>query len=258
MNIEIFGGGERTRYTARLLSKAELANEKSIEVSRVRVFPIPTSRDSVHITGCDEKLTELLKDGAGSVFNVGYGFPKDALRQMEDAGEKYYDAAKDELFLKENAYISALGALCYVLCTSKKVPRDISFGVVGYGRIGSELVRMLLFFGASVHIFTSKQLTRIDLGEIGIKTSEIRVSGFEFDDLTGIDILFNTAPCDLSHIFKGEELREGLRVIDLASGDSFKGVGGVEYLPSIPERMYPESAGAVYAKRAISAMKGEV
>ncbi len=253
MDIEIFGGGERTRHTARLLSQADFARDAAFRL--IRLFPIPTSRDGTHITGTDDTLIEALSQADGMGFNIGYSFPAAARRQMELRGERFYDAAKDEKFLVDNAYISALGTLCYLLCTSARVPSDMSFGIVGYGRIGSALSRMLLFFGASIHIFTSKPLTRIELGECGIDTSETLVTGFDFEDLSGIDILINTAPCDLSYVFPEKRLCEGLRVIDLASGDSFKGVDGVEYLPSIPERMYPESAGRIYADRALEAIK---
>ena len=40
----------------------------------------------------------------------------------------------------------------------------------------------------------------------------------------------------------------GLRIIDLASGDNFTGIEGVEKYPSIPAKMFPESAGRVWGR----------
>ena len=62
-------------------------------------------------------------------------------------------------------------------------------------------------------------------------------------------------------LFRSGALPLGVRVIELASGENFKGVSGVERLPAIPERMYPESAAGAYAdavKRRIRHAEGEV
>ena len=36
--------------------------------------------------------------------------------------------------------------------------------------------------------------------------------------------------------------------MDLAIKDCFDGIDGVEYLPSLPSRIFPESAGLAYAR----------
>ena len=251
MNIEIFGGSERQHAAKDVISEIGVENES------VKILPIPSSRDGYRITGTEIQLDDFLKNLNRESFVIGYGLPQRFKESIESIGAMLYDAGKDEDFLLENAYITAIGALSYILGTSKKIPKDVSFGIVGYGRIGSALVRMLLFFGARVKIFSSKKLTRIELGLCGIDSPEIELASLEASAFDDLDVVFNTAPTNLSHIFPKKRVPEGMRVIDLASGDSFPGVLGVEYLPSLPDRMYPESAGAAYAKYALAKMRKE-
>ena len=245
MNIEIFGESERQKSAGKILSCA------SLDFDGVKLLPIPTSRDGEYISGTEIRIEDFVSGLERGEFVVGYGFSDMFRKMLDEKGVVYYDAASDEDFLLENAYITALGTLGYVLTTSKKVPSDMKFGIVGYGRIGSCLARLLLFLGASVRIFSSKTLTKIELGFCGIETPEIEVSDFKCENISGLDFLLNTAPTNLSYFFPKKRVPPAMRVIDLASGDSFPEVSGVEYLPSLPNRMYPESAGAVYARRAL-------
>ena len=245
MNIEIFGEGERQKSAEKLLSC------ESVDFDSVKILPIPSSRDGEYITGTGIRFDDFINDLKRDEFVIGYGLPKEIREKAEAKGAVCYDAANDEKFLVENAYITALGTLGYVLTTAKRIPSDMKFGIVGYGRIGSCLTRLLLFLGASVRIFSSKKLTRIELGVFGIETPELEVSDFKCENISELDFLLNTAPTNLSYFFPEKRVPPSLRVVDLASGDSFPGISGVEYLPSLPNRMYPESAGAVYARRAL-------
>ena len=92
-----------------------------------------------------------------------------------------------------------------------------------------------------MRVFTSREDTRLDLCESGVAAS---VSGRDCD-LSGLDILFNTAP---AVIFEKDKIPEDLRIIDLASGDNFIGTAGVEKYPSIPAKMFPSSAGRVWGR----------
>ena len=99
---------------------------------------------------------------------------------------------------------------------------------------------MLLYLGARVRVYTSRQATRIDLCEYGIASAE----SCESADLSGIDILINTAP---AVIFSIDAVPPELRIIDLASGDNFPG-RDVERYPSVPAKMLPVSAGRAWGR----------
>jgi hypothetical protein len=134
-----------------------------------------------------------------------------------------------------------------LLTTERRVPKDVSFGIVGYGRIGREITRLLLFLGASVRVFTTRKDVRLLLSEFGVSTSE-SVCGA---DLSGIDVLINTAPARIFDNGDDPYLKK-MRVIDLASGNNFPSLENAESYPSIPAKMYPESSGALLAESAIS------
>lgn len=243
MEIDIIGSGARLGTAARLL-----AEERDAPVPRLTLLPIPTSRDGVHVAGSEARLDELAERLEAGGLAVGYGLPASFTAALDERGIGYFDAARDELFLKRNAYVSALGVLGWLLSHSERTPDELRFGVVGYGRIGAELVRLLLFLGGRVRVFTSKAATRAALGELGIESAPLGADGIEAASVAGLDVLINTAPClRLARAFPTGHVPEGLRVVDVASGESFAGVREVERLPAIPERLFPESGGNAYA-----------
>ena len=157
MNIETYGTGER------LMGAAQICLELS--ASHLVLLPVPTTKDNLHITKTDIPISDTLCNvGRGSVL-VGYGLPSDYRIEAEQRGASVLDLLYDEKYQTENAQLTALGALGYILSTEKRAPSDIRFGVVGYGRIGSRIARMLLFLGADVKIYTSKPCVSLGLGE---------------------------------------------------------------------------------------------
>lgn len=239
MSIETYGKGERLRHAARLLG---LENPKG----RLILLPVPTTRDKKQVTNTEILLEDIIRGADSDSLIVGYGIPEAQALLARESGALLLDLSCDEKYLYENAKITAVGAVGYILTTSQRAPCDLCFGIVGYGRIGSALVRMLLFLGARVRVFTSRSLTRLELGEYGVSASpycDLEVGGEDFSD---IDILINTAPKDMSEHFKEGKIPSGMRVLELASGENFRGISGVEFLPSLPEKMYPESAGRAY------------
>lgn len=240
MSIETYGGGERIRHAGRLAFQYGIGR-------RLVLLPIPSSRDKINITGTEIPLEETLPDPSENSLIVGYSLPDEYKIKVKERGGELLDLSLDEEFLLDNAYLTSLGTVGYILSTSKLAVSDMSIGIIGYGRIGSQLARILLFLGAKLRVYTSKMLTRVDLGECGIDSVSVCSMGECVSDFLGVDILINTAPKDMSAVFRGG-LPVGVRLIELASGDNFKGVDGVEKLPALPERMFPESAGAAYAE----------
>ncbi len=257
MKIENYGKGERCTLAMRyLLLDEELAHIKGIE--RIILLPIPSARDGVHITGTDKLISELLMDINPHDFVVGYNIPDEDKNIIHASGGEYLDSAYDEKFLEENAFLSALGALGYILTSSTHSPKDTKYGIIGYGRIAKYLSEMLMYLGADVRIYTSNSLTRLTLSEYGVDTMlyercERKITGY--DD---IDILINTAPTPLEKTFADGAVPERMKLLELASGDNFASVSGVIRLPSIPERFYPKSAAKIYYEAIKRCISGEV
>lgn len=238
MSIETYGTGKRMELVAKGL--------KNENFSHLVVLPVPTSKDKKHITNTDILLEQTLVNVSEKSKIVGYGLPEDYKNMARALGAEVYDAEKDEPFLLSNAYITALGALGYILSTVDREPREIRFGIFGYGRIGRILLKMLLFLGARTIVYTSKILSRIELGAYGIDSGEASTAPREACLIDDVDILINTAPTDMRGLFGEAKAARGTRIIELASGDNFAGIEGVEKLPGIPEKFYPESAAKAY------------
>ena len=247
MIIENFGAGARCAETLRLLMRADADGRLPPSVKRTVLLPIPTTRDKVHLSGTDKLLCEVFSDVGKGDFVAGYGIKEEDKRAMRKRGAIVYDALDDEEFLCENAEQTAIGALGYILSTTDTAPHDTRFLIVGYGRIGSRLMRQLLFLGARVKVCTGRENTCILLGECGVDAHYVERGAPV--PLSDTDILINTAPADLSSSFKDGKLPSGLRVIELASGENFKGIEGVERLPGIPDKSYGKSAGSTYFSR---------
>ena len=248
MKIITFGKGERLKRAAEILGKASALSK----YSELVILPIPTTKDGVHLTGCDTALEDIAATVGDGAFVLGYGIPKDLVERLEDAGAVVCDALGDEVFLEENATLTAFGTVGIMLTSAKKSPAELNVGIIGYGRIGRQLLRILLFLGASVRVYTRKNSTRLDLSRLGIDAS-LSSDG----DYGGLDYLINTAP---ERVLGEGEARAAVacgEVIDLASGDNFPEGLPITKLGGIPGLMYPISAGRIYAEAALRYEGGE-
>ena len=247
MKIENYGVGKRSSEILRLFLLAEERAELPEGAERLILLPIPTSRDKKTLTGTKLTLDEAFVDIGQGDLACGYAIPEKYSELAKARGAVIFDASEDEAFLEENARLTALGALGYILTETDREPADISFGIVGYGRIGRIIARYLLFLGAKLKIYTTKELTRLELGRSEVSTESTKDGKISLD---GVEILINTAPTRLDIGISEGRLPEGLRIIELASGDNFSGVEGVEALPSIPDRFYAKSAASAYFRAA--------
>lgn len=246
MIIHTYEDGGRTVACKECL----LENHLPDGINECIILPIPSTKDGVHLSGTDVLLDSVLNNVRKGVLVVGYSLPSAFLTGVTDRGGILYDAGSDEKFLVGNAELTAVAALGVILNSEKRVPRDMTFGIVGYGRIGKELTRHLLFLGSRIRVFTTRRDVRLLLSEFGVATSE----STEGADLTGIDVLINTAP---ARIFDTDSplFPKNMRVIDLASGNNFPTLLSYETYPSIPARMYPESSGVLLAEGAMEYIK---
>ncbi|MBO5879495.1 MAG: hypothetical protein J6Q68_02970 [Clostridia bacterium] len=244
MIIENLGNGTRCKEALRLLVEAQARGEIPASFKRFFLLPIPTTRDKMHLSGTDKLVSEVFADLKEGDFVAGYGIERNDKNEARERGAIVYDAACDEEFLAENAEQSALGALGYILSNIDTAPSETEFAIVGYGRIGSRLVRMLLFLGGKVKIYTTNEKTCIELNECGIDAHLIDREAPILK--TDAKVIINTAPTNLAPSFPSGKIPHGTRIIELASGENFGGIDGIERLPGIPDKYYGKSAGKNY------------
>lgn len=252
MDIHIYGADARLGFCRDYLMKESIRH-----TGNVRLLPIPTTKDGKNLHGCKQSLADFIKTCAPGDLVAGYGLPKDFRCELAAMGAVAIDVERDEEYLSENANLTAIGAVGHILTEEKAAPEDLSVGIIGYGRIGQRIARILMFLGGRVTVFTSKSELRGELcmlGVCGVDSLSID-SPMTAERLASLDILINTAPARLV----GDCARESLsavRVIELASGDNMPEGIAVERLASVPALMYPVSAGAALA-RSVLRMLGE-
>ena len=249
MTLHTFGVGLRQEVCSEIL-KASPLTEK---YDTVILLPIPSSRDKIHVTGTDVPIYDLLKLGGARTLIAGYGIPITFAKDAHLFGAEIVDVLCDERFLTRNAELTAHGTAGIILTENKNDVNDLKIGIIGYGRIGKFLSRILLFLGANVVVFSRREDVRLELGGIGIEAKGCE----EISPKLGLDILINTAPAKLICEEGAAALAEGgCKLIELASGEALPAVQGLLRLSSVPDKMYPISAGKIYAAAILRATVG--
>ena len=239
MTVEIFSSDKRLLYAKNVITSGNL------DFERVYLMPIPSTKDGIFINGTDIKLSDIYVGTKDAV--IAYGLPDGVRSAFISRGAVVYDGSLDEDFLVFNAKLTALGVLGNVITKKKKSPEDVRFGVIGYGRIGRELVKYLYFVGATPTVYTSKEEVQKQLSEAGVNASLLSDADFE-----NVDVIINTAPVKiLDRVNVDRPTASEVAIFDLASGDNFESSSGVIKLMSVPGKVYPESAGVGYGEMAL-------
>ena len=238
MEILTYGKGER------LLTCSSAVAEGCSGDCRIIILPIPTTKDGVTVFGTETPLFEVVSQVESGTLVAGYGIPDNVADGISKAGGFIYDGSLDEKFVSDNAELTAIGTVGWLLTNVGVAPSELSFGIIGYGRIGKRLIRHLLFLGAKVRLYTSSAVAKSVFSEMGIDVRDYRSSC----DYSGLDILINTAPASIFSQ-KMKEKNPLLTVIDLASGSYLSDIDGLVKLPSVPEKYFAKSAGRLYAQR---------
>ncbi len=114
------------------------------------VLPYPATRDGVHITATHIPFSALpLREGT---VVVGGGIPCHFHRD----NILFFDLARDERFLWQNARLTAEGGLSAALHATERGLWGVRTAVLGYGRIGKQLARLLARMGAEVTVYARR------------------------------------------------------------------------------------------------------
>ena len=163
-----------------------------------------------------------------------------------------WDFLQDEDYLAQNAAITAQCTLRVAAPVLSGTLQDAPALVIGWGRIGKCLGKLLKALGNDVTVAARKEKDRAMLRALGYRTENISNLPAH---LGRYRIVFNTAP---EPILSESDLSqtENCVKIDLASK---KGLGGgdVIWARGLPERYAPESSGELIARTMIRFLKEE-
>ena len=206
MRTMLLGGDGRTLFLSQLFNGDGVAEIWGLDFSGMK------SADIAHVSDADivilpypcfdgEKLRaplsasslcreELLEICKGKTVFAGAP-PTDFLEAASKNGAKVFNYATEAL-LKDNAYITAEGALGIALTDMPTEVRGAKILVLGCGRIGRELAMLLKKVGARVTVTATREESRIWTEENGfgfIQTDYVCNA-----DVETYDGIFNTAP----------------------------------------------------------------
>lgn len=162
------------------------------------------------------------------------------------------DLLKNPFYTAENARITAH---CAVKLAAEKLPRTLdetNVLIVGWGRIGKCLARLLAACGANVTVAARNENVRAALKSLGYGAGTPEsLSG----QLSRFHVLFNTAPAPVYSSQQLEVCKKGI-LIDLAS---VKGLDhdSVLWARGLPGIHAPESSGNLIGRTILELLKEE-
>ncbi len=157
-----------------------------------------------------------------------------------------WDLLKDPGYVAQNASITAHCAIKVALRNMERTFQDCSVLVIGWGRIGKCLARLLKGLQANVTVAARKESDRAMLQALGYAAVST-----DYLDGDPYQVIFNTVPVMLL-----PQGAPGL-CIELASRP---GIGGSRVVSALglPGKEAPESSGALIGKTVLQLLKEDV
>lgn len=226
------GSSKALIYTAAFLSEEGVTFLPCPDHSVTHLLlPVPSFEADGSIKGGGD-LSAVLAQLPKTVIVIGGG-----LRRQELSGYEVLDLLDDPLYLARNASITAHCALELALAKLPVTLEKCPVLVVGWGRIGKCLAKLLGSLGADVTVAARKESRRVMIEALGYRacsTEAIRTENYR--------LIINTVPSMILPEAKGTGLK-----IDLASTQGMTG-RDVLWAKGLPGLLAPESSGALIAR----------
>ena len=264
------GRNEHIRICTTLPSASEGAN--------ALILPLPATRDGNTVHGprdpaCTVTLKEIeeLVSRTPGLSLFGGRLPAEFLhtvRKSESLSAIVADYYESEVLQLRNAYLTAEAAVMTAMELTDASLRDTPTAIIGYGRIGKYLSRLLRAWDVPVTVCARREEQLFEAAAEGCRPLHID-SEDPFRGLASLckdtAVLFNTVP---AHVLP-RPLLMGLRrdtlLIDLASApfgvhekdvQETAAANGLRYLraPSLPGSYAPRDAGRIIAECILEAL----
>lgn len=239
-SIGVIGGDERISFLIEMISEKKLyiygqekynfknnvikcdALEEFCEKSDIIISGIPLSKNENEIYAPFSKntiiITDLLNNIKGKVFIAG-GIRNQIKNDYKDI--KIIDLLSNEKLTIKNAIPTAEGAIKIAIEESNITLNDSNCLILGFGRIGKILAKMLKGIGSNVYCEARKQEDLIWIKTLGYTPINLKILN---KGLKSYDFIFNTIPHLILDKDKLQKINKECLIIDLASNP-----GGVDF-----------------------------
>lgn len=254
-DVKVFGIDEN-------IPEAKKANslKEAVYGCSLILLPLPFSADGIRIfcpLSCEDikldDLASLLTDGQ---IVAGGKFTTDFCKKLTEKGCKILDYYTSERLSILNAIPTAEGALAIAMNELKITMFGSKCAVVGYGRIGKILSKMLKKLDSDVTVFARSEEALTWAEADGVNAVNIKKMAEYISDK---HVIFNTVPSMVIDRSVLDKTKNNVIIIDLASAP-----GGVDFeyakktnkkvifALSLPGKVAPETAGNIIANTVIS------
>ncbi len=253
MKIVIAGGDRRMKIAADMFYEAGYICETAFlgeserkvrEDASAVILPTPYEKNGF--------LNAPLSEAKIPIGDILSSIPKNALilgGGLDENIKNAVDISKREDFQRKNAIPTAEAAVLIAMQRSSKTLFGSDAAVIGYGRIGSCLAKLLVAFGATVSVVARREESRVSAENSGARA-------FGFEDLNSVlesaDIIFNTVPIPIIDEGYVSGIKNDASFIDLASlpGGVTKSAESLlgarfERALALPGKYFPETAGRI-------------
>lgn len=245
--------------------------QSAVEGADALILPLPATRDGITVhcprdPACTVTLKELgeLVERTPGLSLFGGKLPADflnAVRQNTTADTLAADYYESELLQLRNAYLTAEAAIMTAMELTDASLRDTPVAIVGYGRIGRFLARLLRAWETTVTVCARREEQLFEAAAAGCRPLRIDPDA-PFGGLSSLRedtaVLFNTVPAQILPRDLLMGLKRDTLLIDLSSapfGVNDRDVreataeNGLRYLraPSLPGSYAPRDAGRIIA-----------
>lgn len=222
----------------------------------VIILPLPYTLDGETINVSDKKIKINIRDLFSRISTEGIVFAgkcdKKIFKISEEYGIRIVDYFDREELRVLNAIPTAEGAIQIAMEETPFTIHSSKCLVIGNGRIGAILSKMLAGIGADVTVAARKQKDRAKAFSCGFENISI---GELYDNISRFDIVFNTVPTLILDSDMLMKSRRNVLIVDLASKpggvdlDAARKMGiKVIWALSLPGKVAPYTAGDIIGK----------
>lgn len=240
--------------------------EDAVQNSEILLLPLPFSTDGIRLfsplSDKNIKLSELSDCVTKKHLLIGGKLSHVFLGDICKKGCKYYDYYNSERLTVLNAIPTAEGALAIAVNETKCTVFGSKCAVLGYGRIGKILAKMLKALNAEVTVYARSEQALTWAETDGMQACPIDKICNTIGDK---DMIFNTVPAVILTKDVLNKTKKDVLITDLASAP-----GGVDaksarelcrkviFALSLPGKVAPETSGKMIADCVTSKIEGGI